>query len=108
MYATRFETCVFDITSPQTGMYGCFGFADSPRPWSMICVSCAIVSVCLIDLSAGTAGSTPPCPPIPWQSTHANCTNVCAPAATAAETCGYDVDVPEPAPWTVTVFVCSP
>ena len=63
----------------------------------MICESWATVRLCLIVLSAGTAGSTPPLPPIPWQSTHANWTNVCAPAATAGETDGYDVVVVEPA-----------
>ena len=36
MYATRSSTWVFDSTSPQTGMYGCFGFADSPSPWLMM------------------------------------------------------------------------
>ena len=58
-------TCVFEITSPQTGMYGCFGFADSPRPWSMMCVSCATVRLSPTVFSAGTAGSTPPRPCIP-------------------------------------------
>ena len=30
---------LFEITAPQTGMYGCVGLADSPSPWSMICRS---------------------------------------------------------------------
>ena len=39
MYATRSATCVFEITGPQTGMKGRFGFFDSPRPCVMIFVS---------------------------------------------------------------------
>src|SRR5581483_8595742 len=70
-------------------MYGCFGFADSPRPWSMMCVSWPTVRLVLILLRAGTAGSTPPRPCGPWHCTQANWTNVCAPAATAGETAAY-------------------
>jgi hypothetical protein len=61
-YATRSETCRAEMTWPQTGMYGAFGFADSPRPWLMIVVSCSTVSCDAEPLSAGTAGETPPLP----------------------------------------------
>ena len=54
MYATRSATCVFEITGPQTGMKGRFGFFDSPRPCVMIRVSVATVSDFPIPLSAGT------------------------------------------------------
>src|SRR6185437_16091307 len=106
MYDTRLATCVFESTSPQTGMYGTFGFADSPRPWSMMCLSCATVRLFPAVVSAGTAGSTQPRPCRPWHCAQANWTNVCAPAATAGETwvVGGPV-VAGPAPWTVTVFV---
>ena len=43
-------------------MYGFFGFADSPRPWLMMSVSCATVSVLPAEVSAGTSGETPPWP----------------------------------------------
>ena len=46
MYATRSVTWVFEITGPQTGMKGRFGFFDSPRPCVMIRVSVATVSAC--------------------------------------------------------------
>jgi hypothetical protein len=48
----------------------------------MMCVSCATVRLWPAVFSAGTAGSTPPRPRKPWHWTHANWTNVCAPAAT--------------------------
>ena len=54
MYATRSATCVFEITGPQTGMNGRFGFFDSPRPCVMIRVSAATVSDLPTRLSAGT------------------------------------------------------
>ena len=60
MYAARSATCVFEITGPQTGMKGRFGFFDSPRPCVMIRVSVATVSDLPTPLSAGTYGETPP------------------------------------------------
>ena len=74
------------MTSPQTGMYGFVGFFDSPRPWSMMCDSCATVSALPTVVSAGTSGETPPRPRSPWHWTHANWTNVCAPAAIVGST----------------------
>ena len=82
MYATRSATCVFEITGPQTGMKGRFGFFDSPRPCVMIVVSALTVSDLPTTFSAGTNGETPPRPRLPWQAEHANCTKSCAPAAT--------------------------
>jgi hypothetical protein len=55
-------TWVFEITGPQTGMYGFCGFADSPRPCWMICAICATVSVLPTSVSAGTSVDTPPFP----------------------------------------------
>ena len=86
MYATRSETWRFEMTAPQTGMYGFFGFADSPSPWLMMWLSWATVSCCPADVSAGTAGETPPPPLSPWHWAQANCTNACAPAATFGST----------------------
>ena len=96
------------MTSPQTGMYGCFGFADSPSPWLMMCVSWATVRLWPTVFSAGTAGSTPPRPCMPWQSTQPNWTNVCAPAATCGDTFAGAAVVLGPTACVVTVFVCSP
>src|SRR6266568_6081389 len=81
-YAIRSDTCCFEITSPQTGMYGFVGFFDSPRPWSMIERSRAGVSWLATLLSAGTSGETPPRPRSPWHCAHANSEKSCAPAAT--------------------------
>ncbi len=44
------------MTSPHTGMYGLVGFADSPRPWSMMCFNCATVSDLPTVVSAGNVG----------------------------------------------------
>src|SRR6266487_393744 len=103
MYATRSATWCVEITCPQTGMYGFFGLADSPRPWLMICFSCATVSCFPITLRAGTSAETPPRPRSPWHWAQANCAKSWAPAATLALT-----DVAPPfgtVPTTVTVFV---
>src|SRR6478752_728202 len=67
-------------------MYGCLGFADSPRPWLMMCVSWATVRLLPTVFSAGTAGSTPPLPCGPWHWTQANWVKMCAPAATCGDT----------------------
>ena len=45
MYSTRSATWLFEITGPQTGMYGFCGFADSPSPWLMIELSWVTVRV---------------------------------------------------------------
>ena len=62
MYATRSDTWLVEITGPQTGMYGFSGFADSPSPWLMIELSCAVVRLSPMSFSAGTSGETPPLP----------------------------------------------
>ena len=72
--------------APQTGMYGCVGFADSPSPWLMMCVSWADRELWPTVFSAGTAGETPPRPCRPWHWAQANWTKSCAPAATCGDT----------------------
>src|SRR6266516_7115608 len=84
-------------------MYGFFGLANSPRPWLMICFSCATVSCFPTWLRAGTSEETPPRPRSPWHWAQANCAKSWAPAATLALT-----DVAPPfgtVPTTVTVLV---
>ena len=76
----------------------------------MMCVSWDTVRLWPTVVNAGTAGSTPPRPCGPWHWTHANWTNVCAPAATCGDTV-EDVEpdpLGPPAPWTVSVCVRSP
>ena len=74
MYVTRSFTCRVETTSPQTGMYGFAGLADSPSPWSMIDRSRAAVRRVETWLSAGTSGDTPPRPSAPWHCAQANWT----------------------------------
>src|SRR6266536_2255643 len=84
-------------------MYGFFVFAESPRPWLRICLSCATVSCFPITVRAGTSAETPPRPRSPWHWAQANCAKSWAPAATLALT-----EVAPPlgtVPTTVTVFV---
>src|SRR6266568_7084270 len=81
-YAIRSDTCCFEITSPQTGMYGFVGFFDSPRPWSMMNLSRTGVTALATFVSDGTTGETPPRPWSPWHCAHANWEKSCAPAAT--------------------------
>ena len=59
------DTCRCEMTSPQTGMYGFVGLADSPRPWLMMCRSCAGVSCFPTVVSDGTSGEMPPRPSTP-------------------------------------------
>src|SRR5579859_747543 len=61
-------------------MNGCVGFEEAPRPWSMICRSCAGVSL-LAFFRAGTNGETPPRPSRPWHCAQAKLTKSCAPEA---------------------------
>ena len=60
MYATSSPTWRLEITAPQTGMYGFFGFADSPSPWLMMPLNWATVSCLPALVSAGTSGETSP------------------------------------------------
>src|SRR5436189_4281729 len=84
-------------------MYGLVGLADSPRPWLMICFSCATVSCLPTWLRAGTSGERPPRPRSPWHWAQANWTKMWAPEATLllAEVAPRFGTVPT----TVTVFV---
>ena len=74
----------------------------------MMCVSWAAVRLWPTLFNAGTAGSIPPRPCMPWQSTHPNWTKVCAPAATCGDTDAVAAVVLGPAACVVTVFVRSP
>ena len=91
----------FEITAPQTGMYGLFGFADSPRPWSMIVRQLRDGQRLADDFSAGTSGETPPSRS-PWHWAHANWTKSWAPAATGGST---EVEPAAPAATVPTVLV---
>ena len=93
-------TWLGEITGPQTGIYGFCGFADSPRPLLMMCISCATVNCVPTSVSAGTSLDTPPCPCSPWQAEHANCTNRCAPIATCGSLGFAPASSPPPHPAT--------
>jgi hypothetical protein len=67
-------------------MYGFVGFADSPRPWSMMWRSAAGVSFDATPFSAGTSGETPPRPFSPWHWAQAKVAKSWAPAATCGST----------------------
>jgi len=71
-------------------MYGFDGFFDAPSPWSMIVRSSAGWTFCATVVSAGTSDETPPRPCSPWHWAHANCTKMCAPAATAGSNVADD------------------
>src|SRR5262249_23384245 len=101
------STCRAEITWPHTGMYGCFGSADTPAPWLMMWPSCAAVSE-LAPVSAGTSGETPPLPSRPWRWAPAKLATSGAPAGTfgAAACVGGDVETAVVA--AVELFVARP
>src|ERR1700693_3425652 len=101
----RSDTCCFEMTTPQTGMYGLVGFFDSPSPWLIMRRSRVGVSARAMFESAGTSGETPPRPRSPWHCAQANEEKSCAPAATGGSI-GVDEPGVVPEAEMVTVRVC--